>query len=58
MANKKRVMIVDDDPDILVSLTTLLEKNGYKVYAYDNGRDFLRSSVVMCCDSCRFFSLR
>jgi len=41
MANKKRIMIVDDDKDILLSLKCLLEKNGYKVYTYDNGRDFL-----------------
>jgi DNA-binding response OmpR family regulator len=36
-------MIVDDDTDILSSLKCLLEKNGYKVYTYDNGKDFLRS---------------
>ena len=43
MANKKRVMIVDDDRDILLSVKQILEKNGYKVYSFDNGRDFLRA---------------
>ena len=43
MANKKRVMIVDDDPDILYSLKQILESNGYKVYPFDNGMDCLKS---------------
>jgi len=43
MANKKRVMIVDDDLDILLSLKELLEANGYKVYSFDNGNDFLKA---------------
>ena len=43
MANKKRVMIVDDDPDILTSLKIILEKEGYKVYAYEDGYECLRA---------------
>ena len=43
MANKKRVMIVDDDPDVLKSLRTLLEAKGYKVYTFDNGYDFIKA---------------
>lgn len=42
MANKKKVMIVDDDPDILRSLRTLLESKGYKVYTFDNGYDLIK----------------
>lgn len=42
MANKKRIMIVDDDKDILLCVKQILEKNGYKVYSFDNGRDFLK----------------
>ena len=36
-------MIVDDDPDILLSVKQLLEACGYKVYQFDNGRDFLEA---------------
>ena len=43
MANKKRIMIVDDDKDILLSVKTILEANGYKVYPFDNGIDCLRA---------------
>ena len=43
MANKKRIMIVDDDRDILFTVKQILESNGYKVYSFDNGRDFLRA---------------
>ena len=42
MANKKRIMIVDDDKDILTSVRQILESNGYKVYSFDNGRDCLK----------------
>ena len=34
---KKRVMIVDDEPDILTSLKIVLEKNDYDVIAVDSG---------------------
>jgi len=39
LANKKKVMIVDDDPDVLQTVRQILEKNGYKVYSFDNGFD-------------------
>ena len=32
-------MIVDDDPDVLQTVRQILEKNGYKVYSFDNGFD-------------------
>ena len=34
---KKKIMIVDDDPDILCSVSTILEKNGYKVITATDG---------------------
>jgi FixJ family two-component response regulator len=43
MANKKRVMIVDEDKDILFSVKQILEANGYKVYSFNNGRGFFTS---------------
>lgn len=41
MANKKRIIIADDEPDILSTLTQIFELEGYKVYSFDNGRDCL-----------------
>lgn len=32
-------MIVDDDPSILITVRTLLEKEGYEVYAVNSGKD-------------------
>ena len=34
---KKRIMVVDDEPDILTSLRFVLEKNDYEVITADNG---------------------
>jgi DNA-binding NtrC family response regulator len=34
---KKRVMIVDDEPDILTSLKVVLEQNDYDVITAENG---------------------
>lgn len=33
----KRIMIVDDEPDILTSLKTILERNNYDVIKVNNG---------------------
>ena len=33
----KRIMIVDDEPDILTSLKTILERNNYDVITVNNG---------------------
>jgi len=43
MANKKRIMVVDDDKDIRKSVKQILEKNGYKVYSFENGRECLKT---------------
>ena len=39
---KKNIMIVDDEPDILKSLKTVLEKSNYNVTMVENGEDCLR----------------
>jgi DNA-binding response OmpR family regulator len=38
----KRVMIVDDEPDILISLKTVLECQNYDVITVSNGSDCLK----------------
>jgi len=35
----KKIMIVDDDPDILISMRNFLEYNGYEVLTVDSGND-------------------
>lgn len=35
----KKIMIVDDDPDILVSLRTIFEHQKFEVLAVDSGND-------------------
>ena len=35
-------MVVDDDPDILVSLRTIFEHNGFEVLAVDSGKDCIK----------------
>ena len=37
----KKVLIVDDEPNIVVSLEFLMKQKGYTVKAVDNGRDAL-----------------
>ena len=36
---EKKIMIVDDDPDILISIRKIFEKEGYEVYTVDSGKD-------------------
>lgn len=43
MAAKKKIMIVDDDPDVLLTLKQLLEKSGYKVIPFEDGIDCIRA---------------
>ena len=38
----KRVMIVDDEPDVLLSLKIVLEKQNYDVVTVENGAECLR----------------
>jgi DNA-binding response OmpR family regulator len=32
----KRIFVVDDEPDICLTLTNVLEDNGFVVYAFDD----------------------
>jgi two-component system alkaline phosphatase synthesis response regulator PhoP len=41
MADKKEILLVDDDPDIRDSIRVILEKNGYQVREAKNGKDAL-----------------
>jgi len=38
---KNKLMIVDDDPDVLVAVRYIFEDEGFEVYTVDNGRDCL-----------------
>ena len=39
---KNNIMIVDDEPDILLSLKTVLEKSNFNVTMVENGKDCLK----------------
>lgn len=38
----KRIMVVDDEPDVLISLKTILQKQNYDVITVTNGRECLK----------------
>mgnify|MGYP006285841339 CR=1 FL=1 len=38
----KRIMVVDDEPDVLVSLKTVLERQNFDVITVSNGRECLK----------------
>ena len=38
----KRIMVVDDDPDILIAIRKIFENEGYEVFTVDNGMDCLK----------------
>jgi len=38
----KRIMVVDDDPDILISIRNIFENEGYEVFTVDSGKDCIR----------------
>jgi CheY-like chemotaxis protein len=42
MASKKKILIVDDEQDILTYLSTLLEDNGYDTVLAKNGEEALK----------------
>jgi DNA-binding response OmpR family regulator len=44
MATKKTVLLVDDDPEIVTALTTVLEKRGYRVLAAADGNTGLAAA--------------
>lgn len=39
MKNKKNILVIDDDPDILTSVKAILEAHGYKALTASNGKD-------------------
>lgn len=39
---KSRILLVDDDPQVLAMLTQLLSRNGYAVHAAGNGKQAMR----------------
>jgi len=42
MTSKKRILIVDDEQDILTYLSALLEDNGYETFQAKDGEEALR----------------
>ena len=43
---KKAILLVDDDPLVLASLTKLLEKAGYVVHAYQDSRHAIQDAMT------------
>ena len=39
---EKRIMVVDDDPDILISIRRIFEKEGFEVFTVDSGIDCIK----------------
>ncbi len=38
----KRIMVVDDDPDILITIRKIFENEGYEVFTVDSGIDCIK----------------
>lgn len=38
----KKLMIVDDDPDILITIRRIFENEGFEVYTVDSGEDCIK----------------
>ena len=43
MSDKKKIIIIDDEPDIVTFLTVLLQDNGYETISAGNGREGLET---------------
>jgi DNA-binding response OmpR family regulator len=39
---KKKIMVVDDDPDILIVIRKIFEKQGFEVLTVDSGMDCIK----------------
>lgn len=50
MADKKKILIVDDEQDILTYLSTLLEDNGYTTALAKNGEEALKQTEAVSPD--------
>jgi two-component system phosphate regulon response regulator PhoB len=44
MGEKKRILVIDDDQDIVTFLTTLLEDNGYSTISAKDGQEGLEKA--------------
>ncbi|MCU0693749.1 MAG: response regulator [Polyangiaceae bacterium] len=44
MSNKKKVLVVDDEQDVLTFLTTLFEDNGYETVTAEDGEEAFRKA--------------
>ena len=38
----KKLMVVDDDPDILITIRSIFEKEGFEVFTVDSGKDCIK----------------
>jgi DNA-binding response OmpR family regulator len=38
----KKLMIVDDDPDVLITIRRIFEEEGYEVFTVDSGKDCIK----------------
>ncbi|MHB2026383.1 MAG: response regulator transcription factor [Elusimicrobiota bacterium] len=45
MADRKRILVADDDPDLLELLQTYLSHQGYEVVTAANGKDALKLAL-------------
>ncbi|MBI3289514.1 MAG: response regulator [Elusimicrobia bacterium] len=50
MADKKRILVADDDPDLLDLLKMDLEHHGYEILAATNGKDALQTALTETLD--------
>lgn len=41
---KKKILIADDEPNIVISLEFLMQQSGYDIRVVDNGEDALRAA--------------
>jgi len=39
---EKKLMVVDDDPDILITLRSIFEREGFEVFTVDSGMDCIK----------------
>jgi two-component system alkaline phosphatase synthesis response regulator PhoP len=45
MGNKKTILVIDDDPDILESIKAILTKNGFDVITAMSGHDGIEAAM-------------
>ena len=46
MSDKKKILIIDDEPDVRTYLTTLLQDNGYDTDTADDGIQGMRKAMA------------